>query len=106
MLMLGTVLEGTAIVLIVVPLILPLFTELGIDPIHFAIIIVLNIEIAMLTPPVGLNLFVLSGVSGAPVSSVIRGIFPFLMLMVLLMIAVTLIPELAISLPDRVFGRG
>ena len=71
MLLLGTVLEGLSIVLIIVPLVLPLLLELGIDPIHFAIIVVINIEIAMLTPPIGLNLFVLSGVSKAPLTEVI-----------------------------------
>ena len=75
MLLLGTVLEGLSIVLIIVPLVLPLLLELGIDPIHFAIIVVINIEIAMLTPPIGLNLFVLSGVSKAPLT---QGGYPWL----------------------------
>lgn len=103
MLLLGTVLEGLSIVLIIVPLVLPLLHHLGIDPVHFAIIVVINIEIAMLTPPIGLNLFVLSGVSKAPVSEVIRGITPFLLLMVVLLILVTFIPFLSVGLPEWVF---
>lgn len=103
MLLLGTVLEGLSIVLIIVPLVLPLLYHLGIDPVHFAIIVVINIEIAMLTPPIGLNLFVLSGVSKAPVSEVIRGITPFLLLMVVLLILVTFIPFLSVGLPGWVF---
>lgn len=103
MLLLGTVLEGLSIVLITVPLVLPILNQFGIDPIHFAIIVVINIEIAMLTPPIGLNLFVLSGVSGAPVSEVIRGIIPFLLLMVVLLIAVTFLPFLSLWLPEFVF---
>ncbi len=103
MILLGTVLEGLSIVLITVPLVLPLLTQFNIDPIHYAIIVVINIEIAMLTPPVGLNLFVLSGVSGAPVSEVIRGILPFLVLMVILLIAVTFLPYLSTALPNYIF---
>lgn len=103
MLLLGTVLEGLSIVLITLPLVLPLFRQFGIYPVHYAIIVVVNIEIAMLTPPVGLNLFVLSGVSKAPVSEVIRGILPFLGLMVLLLLAITFVPALALTLPSLVF---
>lgn len=102
MLLLGMVLEGLSIVLITVPLVLPLFRQFGIDPVHYAIIVVINIEMAMLTPPVGLNLFVLSGVSKAPVSEVVRGILPFLALMALLLISVTFIPELSTGLPNWV----
>lgn len=103
MLLLGTVLEGLSIVLITLPLVLPLFRQFGIDPVHYAIIVVVNIEMAMLTPPVGLNLFVLSGVSKAPVSEVIRGILPFLGLMAILLLAVTFVPALALTLPGLVF---
>ena len=104
MLALGTVLEGLAIVLINLPLVLPLLLQFGIEPVHYAIIVVINIELAMLTPPVGLNLFVLSGVAKAPVSEVIRGIIPFLFLMLLLLILVTFFPMLSLWLPDLVFG--
>ncbi len=104
MLVLGTVLEGLSIVLITVPLVMPLFAQFNIDPVHYAIIVVVNIEMAMLTPPVGLNLFVLSGVSKAPVSEVIRGILPFLGLMALLLLSVTFIPGLALMLPNLVFN--
>ena len=102
MLVLGMVLEGLSIVLITVPLILPLLRQFDIDPVHYAIIVVINIEIAMLTPPVGLNLFVLSSVSRAPLSEVIRGILPFLGLMMLLLLAVTFVPSLSLLLPDLV----
>ena len=105
MLLLGTVLEGLSIVLITVPLVLPIFTQLGIHPVHYAIIVVINIEMALLTPPVGLNLFVLSGVAKAPVSEVIRGILPFLGLMLVLLLCVTFIPSLSLWLPDFVLNK-
>ncbi len=104
MLLLGTVLEGLSIVLITVPLVMPLFRQFGIDPVHYAIIVVINIELAMLTPPIGLNLFVLSGVSKAPVSEVIRGVLPFLCLMLGLLVAVTFYPDLSLWLPTQFFG--
>lgn len=105
MLILGTVLEGLSIVLITVPLVLPLLHQFQIDPVHYAIVVVINIEMAMLTPPVGLNLFVLSGVSKAPVSEVIKGILPFLGLMALLLLLVAFIPELSLFLPNLVLSR-
>lgn len=103
MLLLGTVLEGLSIVLIIVPLVLPLLSHLEIDPIQFAIIVVINIEIAMLTPPIGLNLFVLAGVSKAPVTEVIKGVFPFLLIMVVLLALVTFFPILSLGLPEWVY---
>lgn len=105
MLILGTVLEGLSIVLITVPLVLPLLHQFNIDPVHYAIIVVINIEMAMLTPPVGLNLFVLSSVSKAPVSEVIKGILPFLGLMAILLLAVTFVPALSLFLPAVKIGR-
>ena len=105
MLILGTVLEGLSIVLITVPLVLPLLHQFQIDPVHYAIVVVINIEMAMLTPPVGLNLFVLSGVSKAPVSEVIKGILPILGLMALLLLLVAFIPELSLFLPNLVLSR-
>lgn len=103
MLLLGTVLEGLSIVLITVPLVLPLFEQLGINPVHYAIIVVINVEMAMLTPPVGLNLFVLSGVAKAPVSEAIRGVLPFLGLMAALLLCVTFAPSLSLWLPGLAF---
>ena len=103
MLFLGTVLEGLSIVLIIVPLVLPILSHLEIDPIQFAIIVVINIEIAMLTPPIGLNLFVLAGVSKAPVTEVIRGVLPFLLMMVALLALVTFFPMLSLGLPEWVY---
>ncbi|MCY4462265.1 MAG: TRAP transporter large permease subunit [Albidovulum sp.] len=103
MLVLGTILEGLLIVLITAPLVIPLFRQFGIDPVHYAIIEVINIELAMLAPPVGLNFFELSGVSKAPVSEVTRGVLPFLALMLLPLGLVAFIPELSLTLPSLFF---
>ncbi len=105
MLLLGMILEGVSILLIAVPLLLPALLDLGVDPVHYAIIVVINIELAMLTPPVGLNLFVLSGISRAPVGEVARGALPFVFLLVLLLAIVTLVPGLTTFLPNLVLGE-
>ena len=105
MLILGAVLEGVSIILITVPLLLPILEELGVDPIHYAVIVVINIELAMLTPPVGLNLYVLAGAAKAPIGEVARGALPFIALMLGLLMLVTFFPELSLWLPNRVFGE-
>jgi len=104
LLVLGMVLEGYAIILITVPLTLPILDGLGIDRVHYGIVMVIGIELAMLTPPVGLNLFVMAEISRAPVTEVQRGLLPFFAAMLVLWTAVILWPELSTALPDRVLG--
>jgi len=104
MLLLGAVLEVLSVILITVPIVLPLLPEFGIDPIHYAIIVVVNMELALLTPPIGLNLFVLSGISKAPLSEVIRGVAPFAIVLGALLLLVTFAPLLTLTLPKWVFG--
>ncbi|MBO8172231.1 MAG: TRAP transporter large permease [Bacillaceae bacterium] len=79
----GTFLEAVAIILITLPVFLPVLPQLGIDIYHFAIIMTVNLEIAMITPPVGLNLFVVSGVAKEPLEKVIRAIVPFILIMLI-----------------------
>lgn len=105
MFLLGMFLETVAVILIAVPLVLPLLAPLGIDPVHFAVIIVINMEIALLTPPVGLNLFIMSSTTGAPVDDVARGVFPFILILVVLLALVTFIPQLSLFLPELIYGR-
>ncbi len=104
LLVLGTVLEGYSIILITLPLTLPVLHAIGIDPVHYAIVMIIGIELAMLTPPVGLNLFVMAEVARAPVTEVQRGMIPFLLAMIALWLAVILLPGLATGLPDFVLG--
>jgi len=103
MLVLGMFLEGIAVTLIVLPLVLPLLAPLGISPIHFAIVLTINIELALLTPPVGLNLYVLQSISRTPIGEVIRGTWPFIFLLFLLLMLVTYVPIISTWLPSFVF---
>ncbi len=104
LLVLGCFLEVTATLLLVLPILAPVLAPLGVDPVHFAIIFTHNMEIGLVHPPVGLNLFVLSTISTAPVGEVIRGILPFLVLLLLVLGIITYVPVLTLWLPRLVFG--
>jgi len=97
--LLGMVIESIPMVLITVPLIFPLLHLYGVDPILFGVLIVMFIELALITPPVGVNLFVIQGISGAPLAQVVRGALPFTAIIFLGAIALTIWPEIALWLP-------
>ncbi|WP_068299807.1 TRAP transporter large permease [Pararhodobacter sp. CCB-MM2] len=105
MLIMGMFLDAVAVLLIVTPIVLPLLSSLGIDPIHFGIVLIVNMEIAFLTPPIGLNLFVLSSIARAPLSEAIKGVLPFVLAMVGFLLLVTYVPEISLWLPTTVFAR-
>ena len=96
--------EPSGLLVIVAPLVFPIAIELGIDPIHLGIIMVVNMEIGMITPPVGLNLFVTSGVAGMSMMAVVRASLPFLAIMFVFLIMVTYIPAISTWLPTMVMG--
>jgi C4-dicarboxylate transporter DctM subunit len=95
----GTLMDPTSVVLILAPIIFPIAIQLGIDPVHLGVIFVVNLEIGLVTPPVGLNLFVASAVSGLPVTSVIRASVPWLVLLLGFLVLVTYIPWVSLVLP-------
>jgi len=104
LLFLGMFLEVFAIMLIALPILLPILDSLGINLIHFAVVMTINMELALLTPPVGLNLFVLSSVSEEPMSEVVKGIVPFVIALFILLIIVTYIPQVSLWLPNLIYG--
>ena len=99
-LVLGMFLESIAIMLITLPLSYPLAMSLGIDSIWFGVFYILNLEIALLTPPVGLNLFVIRGVTNYPLASIVRGTFPFLILMLLTLFIIYFFPQTVLWIPN------
>ena len=105
LLVLGMFLEVFAIILIVMPLILPILKALDINLVHFGIVLTINMEIALISPPIGLNLFVLSTVAKQPIGTVIRGIVPYLIIMLSLLMLVTYVPAVSTWLPDLVYGK-
>ena len=105
LLVLGCFLEVVAALLLVIPILAPALIPLGVDPVHFSIIFTHNMEIALIHPPVGLNLYVLSTISDAPIGEVIRGILPFLILLLIVLGIITYVPALTLWLPNLVYGH-
>ena len=95
----GAFMEPTGIILILAPILFPIATQLGIDPVHLGIIMVVNLEIGMITPPVGLNLFVTSGVTGMSLESVIRAALPWTLLLLVFLVIITYVPQVSLFLP-------
>jgi tripartite ATP-independent transporter DctM subunit len=103
LLLLGCVLEGTAILLVVVPVFIPAAQALGLDMVHFGVVVVLNIMLGLITPPYGLLLFIMTNIAGVPLRDIVREVLPFLFAMLVILIAITFVPELVLWLPRR-FG--
>jgi C4-dicarboxylate transporter, DctM subunit len=101
----GNFMEPTGIILILAPILFPIAVKLGIDPIHLGVIMVVNMEIGMVTPPVGLNLFVTSGVTGMNLVQVTKAALPWLMVLLVFLIIITYVPAISLVLPDMLFGK-
>lgn len=99
----GNFIDPTSVILIVVPIIFPIAMSLGIDPIHLGIILVINMEIGLVTPPVGLNLFVTSGVTGLTLVEMIHAALPWLLLLLTALMLITYVPIISTFLPNMVF---
>ena len=95
----GNFMDPSAIVLITAPILFPTAVKLGIDPIHLGIVYVVNMEIGLVTPPVGLNLFVASGITKMPLIEVVRAAMPWLLVLLSFLVVVTYIPEISTYLP-------
>ncbi len=104
LLVLGCFLEVTATLLLVLPILAPALKPMGVDPVHFSIVFTHNMELGLVHPPVGLNLFVLSSIAQAPMGTVIRGILPFLVILLGVLAVITYVPWLSLWLPKLVFG--
>ncbi len=101
----GDFMEPSAIIMIMVPLLLPVAISLGVDPIHFGIIVTINMELGMITPPVGLNLFVTSGITGTSLKDVIVYSLPWSMTILAGLLLVTYIPQISLWLPYLMYGK-
>ncbi|MCR9219156.1 MAG: TRAP transporter large permease [Alphaproteobacteria bacterium] len=103
--LLGMFLETISIILITTPIVYPVLLQLGVDPIWYGILLMINLELALITPPVGMNLFVIKGITDAPLKEVIAGAAPYVALMAAGLFLVLFVPELATWLP-RAAGFG
>ena len=104
LLLMGQFMEPSSVVMITVPLLLPIGMALGIDPIHLGVIMVVNMEIGMITPPVGLNLFVASGITGLSLKEVVVASLPMTGILLIGLMLVTYIPAISLWLPNLMFG--
>ena len=104
LLVLGLALEPLPLTVVMLPLLFPVVTKLGIDPVHFGVVMTLNLMLAMLTPPVALLSFIAAGIAGASPGRVMRETMPFFWVLVLVLIAITAFPGLVLWLPDTLMG--
>ena len=99
----GMFMEPTGIILIMAPILFPIATRLGIDPVHLGIIMVVNLEIGMVTPPIGLNLFVTAGITKMSIMGVARAALPWTLVLLLFLIIITYVPAISLLLPNMLF---
>jgi C4-dicarboxylate transporter DctM subunit len=106
LLVLGCLLEGSTIILVVLPIFIPTAQALGIDLVHFGVVTVFNIMIGLVTPPYGLLLFIISAISGAPLRTIIRDTMPFVYAMIVALLVITYVPETVLWLPRMMGYKG
>jgi TRAP-type C4-dicarboxylate transport system permease large subunit len=99
LIILGLFLEGVAVIVITVPLLLPVVTQIGMDPVQFGLLMIMCSMIGLLTPPVGMVLFAVSGVSGVSVSELVKELWPLLIALFIVTLMVAYIPAISVWLP-------
>jgi C4-dicarboxylate transporter DctM subunit len=100
----GNFMEPSSILLITAPILFPVAMKLGIDPIHLGIIMTVNMEIGMITPPVGLNLYVASGISGMGLTETTKACAPWILVMIVFLLLITYVPIISLWLPNLLMG--
>ncbi len=101
---LGMFLETISIILITTPVILPVMMHLGINPIWYGVLLMVNLELALITPPVGMNLFTIKAITRAPMIEIVRGVLPYVLMLLLGLLCVLLVPAIALWLPGTMFS--
>ena len=104
LLLLGCILEVGSLMLIVLPIIFPLVQALGYDPVWFGVMFCVNMEMALITPPVGMNLYVIKGISNISFGDIVRGAFPFMLLQVVTLFIIIVCPQVTVFLPSRMYS--
>jgi tripartite ATP-independent transporter DctM subunit len=102
-LILGCLMDALSLMLLTLPVVYPIMQALGFDPIWFGVVLVLLLEIGLITPPVGINLFVIQGISGRPLGEVSAGAFPYVIIMLLEIVLLAFFPSIALWLPSKTF---
>jgi C4-dicarboxylate transporter DctM subunit len=102
--MIGSVVEVTAALIMTVPILLPVARAYGIDPVHLGVVVTANMGIGLVTPPVGICLYVACGISGASMEKVAQPLVPFLAVMIATLFLITYVPEITLILPRHLLG--
>ncbi len=100
----GQFMEPVAVITILAPVIFPAAMAMGVDPIHLGVIFVVNMEIGMVSPPVGLNLFVTSGITGLPILKVVKAVVPYVLVLLIFLVLITYVPGISMMLPNSLMG--
>ena len=100
LLIVGTFMETNSAIIILTPILLPIVTQIGVNPIHFGVIMVLNLAIGFITPPLGANLFMASQVGNVKFDNICRGIIPRILVMIVVLMIITFVPEITLALPQ------
>jgi TRAP-type C4-dicarboxylate transport system permease large subunit len=106
LLILGCFLEGTTILLVIIPVLMPTAHALGIDPVHFGVVVVVNVMIGLVTPPYGLLLFMMMKIADIPLRDLVREVMPFLGVMIAALGLITFVPDLVLFLPRLLGYKG
>jgi TRAP-type C4-dicarboxylate transport system permease large subunit len=99
-LILGMILDGISIVVMTLPIVLPIITQAGFEPLWFGIFLVFMVELSQVTPPVGFSLFVIQSISNEKIEYIVKATFPFFLIMLFIVFVVTLFPQIATYLPS------
>jgi len=102
LLILGCLLDVVSVMLITIPILYPVLVQIGFDPMHIAVIYTINMELGTITPPIGMNLFALSGSTGTSVAEVAKGTVPYIIVMLVILAVIVMVPELSTWLPSRI----
>jgi tripartite ATP-independent transporter DctM subunit len=100
----GMFLESTAAIMILTPILLPPLAASGVDPVHFGLVMVFNLMIGMITPPVGMSVYMLSPIVDMPVGKVFKAVMPYLIALLTALVILTYVPQISLWLPNAVFG--
>jgi tripartite ATP-independent transporter DctM subunit len=105
LLIVGLFMDPSAAILVLTPIFLPVITELGIDPLHFGVVMILNLMIGLLTPPVGMVLYVISNIANVKVERLIKELLPFFIPLLFVLILITIYPKIVLFVPNIIFGN-
>ncbi|NQT60396.1 MAG: TRAP transporter large permease [Bacteroidetes bacterium] len=104
LLLLGCFMEGISAILITTPLLLPIVIQIGVDPVHFGIIMIINLTLGLLTPPLGISLFVVSSIAKLPVTKVVKRVIPMFLVLLVILLIITFVPIISMALPNLFFN--